>query len=232
MKEIKRKETKRKKRTELVFIIDRSGSMAGLESDTVGGFNGMIKKQKKEKGEAFVTTVLFDDQYEMIHKRNPIRQVSSLTDREYYVRGCTALLDAVGRTIQYMISVQKNLKADERADQVIVVITTDGYENASREFTYGQIHRMISKEKEKYGWEFLFLGADIDAEREALKFGIAPDRSVTCCNDSQGVEATYETMSLALSQMRSCSSPIGTQWKTAVEQDKKRRQKKTPKKFF
>lgn len=218
-----------KKRTELVFIIDRSGSMAGLESDTIGGFNRMIKKQRKEKGEAFVTTVLFDDQYEMIHRRKPIRQVSALTGREYYVRGGTALLDAVGRTIQYMICVQRNLKPEEKADQVIVVITTDGYENASREFTFGQIHKMISHEKEKYGWEFLFLGADIDAGREALKLGIAPDRSAACCNDSRGVKATYETVSAALSQMRRCSSPIGTQWKTAVEQDKKKRRKKSEK---
>ncbi|HIY18303.1 MAG TPA: hypothetical protein IAA44_02760 [Candidatus Blautia avistercoris] len=220
-----------KKRTELVFIIDRSGSMCGLETDTIGGFNGMLEKQKKEPGEAFVTTVLFDDQYERIHQRVPIHKVQPLTAREYYVRGCTALLDAVGRTIQYMISVQRNLEEEERADQVIFVITTDGYENASREYTYSRIQKMITHEKEKYGWEFLFLGANMDAEMEAGKFGIGRDRAVTYCNDSQGVQANYEAMTVAVSQMRCSSAPVGSQWKSAVEKDREKRRKKERKIF-
>ena len=212
------------KSTELVFILDRSGSMMGLESDTIGGFNGMLEKQKKEKGEAFVTTVLFDDQYERIHERIPIAEEKPLTDKEYYVRGCTALLDAVGRTIGYIKTVQKT--QEKKADQVIFVITTDGYENASREFTYEKLQQMILHEKEQHGWEFLFLGANMDAVQEAARFGIAPDRSVTFCNDQEGIQANYESVHTALSQMRSGAAPVGSQWKEAVKRDMERRKRR------
>ena len=137
--------------------------MAGLESDTIGGFNGMIQKQKKQKGKANVTTVLFDDRYDLIHDRFSLKTIRPMTEKEYYVRGCTALLDAVGKTIHKMANIQKHLPEKKRAEKVIFVIITDGMENASREYGYKEVKAMIEKEKETYGWEFLFLGANIDA---------------------------------------------------------------------
>ncbi len=157
-----------KELTELVFILDRSGSMGGLESDTIGGFNGMIERQKKEKEKVNVTTILFDDEVEIIHDRFPIDAVRPLTDKEYYVRGCTALLDAVGHAINKIDNVQKHLPEEHRAGKVLFVITTDGLENSSTEFNYNNIKRMIEAKKE-CGWEFLFLGANIDAGKEAEK---------------------------------------------------------------
>ncbi len=207
--------------TEMVFILDRSGSMAGLEGDTIGGFNGMIEKQKKEEGEANVTTVLFDDKYELIHDRFPIQAVKPMTDRDYYVRGCTALLDAVGKTISKMVNIQKRLPEDMRAEKVIFVITTDGFENASREYSRARIREMIQKEKTKYGWEFLFLGANMDAVAEAGKFGISADRAVTFENDSQGIATNYEAVGAALSGMRSapCMASVDGSWKSRIEED-------------
>lgn len=211
--------------TELVFILDRSGSMGGLESDTIGGFNGMIEKQKKQDGEANVTTVLFDDKYDLVHDRFPIQAIKPLTEKEYYVRGCTALLDAVGRTIHKMINIQKNFPEDMKAEKVIFVITTDGLENASREFGYEEIRRMIERQKEQYGWEFLFLGANMDAVAEARKFGIAADRSVTFENDSQGVAMNYRVVEQAISNMRaaSCMASVDGSWKKEIEEDFKKR---------
>lgn len=214
--------------TELVFILDRSGSMTGLERDTIGGFNSMIQRQKKEKGQASVTTVLFDERYEMIHYRCPIEKVKPLTSKEYYARGCTALLDAVGRTIHKMGNAQKFLPERARAEKVIFVITTDGLENASREYTYERVREMIGRQKEKYGWEFIFLGANMDAVAEAGRFGIAPDRSVTFENDSQGVELNYQVVSETLCDMRmapSCAM-IGGEWKQKIEEDHQKRGKK------
>lgn len=211
--------------TELVFILDRSGSMGGLESDTIGGFNGMIEKQKKQEGEANVTTVLFDDQYELIHDHFPIDTIRPLTNRDYYVRGCTALLDAIGKAMQKMINIQKHLPEDEKAEKVIFVITTDGLENASREYGYDQIKKMIERQKERYGWEFLFLGAKMDAVSEARKFGIGADRSVTFCNDSQGVATNYRAVEEAISSMRSapCMGSVDGSWKKEIEKDFKKR---------
>ena len=211
--------------TELVFILDRSGSMGGLEKDTIGGFNGMIEKQKKQEGEANVTTVLFDHEYEMIHDRFPIAAVRPLTAEDYYVRGCTALLDAVGKTIRKMVNVQKHLPEEMKAEKVIFVITTDGLENASREFGYADIHRMIEHQKERYGWEFLFLGANMDAVAEAKKFGIGADRSVTFVNDSAGIATNYHTVGEALCCMRSapCMADIDESWKADIEADFKKR---------
>lgn len=207
--------------TELVFILDRSGSMSGLESDTIGGFNGMIEKQKAEPGEANVTTVLFDDRYELIHQRLPLAAVQPLTGKEYYVRGCTALLDAVGRTIQDMANVQKHLPDDMKAEKVIFVITTDGLENASREFTYEKIKKMIEHQKEKYGWEFLFLGANMDAVSEARRFGISADRAVRYENDGRGVETNYRVVGATLGRMRRAAkmADVSDDWKEEIEAD-------------
>ncbi|MDA8226514.1 MAG: VWA domain-containing protein, partial [Desulfitobacterium hafniense] len=155
--------------TELVFILDKSGSMSGLESDTIGGFNAMVSKQQKEPGEAIVTTVLFDDNYELLHDRISIKGIRPITEKEYYVGGCTALLDAIGKTIQKISNVQKQTSEDQRADKVVLVITTDGMENASREYTADSIKKMIERQKEKYDWEFIFLGANIDAIATAAK---------------------------------------------------------------
>lgn len=207
--------------TELVFILDRSGSMSGLESDTLGGFNGMLQKQKMAEGDVNITTVLFDDRYEMIHNSVPIAEVKPLTEKDYYVRGCTALLDAMGRTIHHMGMMQKYLPERMRAEKVIFVITTDGLENASREYTREDVRRMIEHEKAKYGWEFLFLGANMDAVAEARSFGIQADRAVTFENDSQGVATNYRAVSDAVCNMRCASSmaEVDGSWKAEIEED-------------
>ena len=209
-------------RTELVFILDRSGSMLGLEPDTIGGYNAMLEKQKKEAGEATVTTVLFDDQYELLHDRIDLKGIAPITDREYYVRGCTALLDAIGRTIQKIANVQRHTAPGQRAEKVLFVITTDGMENASREYTYDRVRKMIEHEKEKYGWEFLFLGANIDAIRTARRFGIGADRAVNYHADSRGTQLNYQVVSETVSCMRA-GAPIAANWKERIEEDFKKR---------
>jgi len=200
--------------TELVFILDRSGSMNGLESDTIGGFNGMLSKQKKEGEQVNVTTVLFDDEVEVIHDRFPISIIEPLTDEDYYVRGCTALLDAVGSSIKKVENVQKRLPEAHKAGKIIFVITTDGLENSSVEYGYKDIKRMIEAKKE-CGWEFLFLGANIDAGKEAEKIGISRERSVTYENDHKGVALNYETVGnvvLKASKSRTCSVEVDDDW--------------------
>ena len=188
--------------TELVFILDRSGSMSGLESDTIGGFNGMLNKQKKEEGDINVTTVLFDDQIEIIHDRFPIKAVKPMTDADYYVRGCTALLDAVGSTVKKVENIQKRFPEEMRADKVIFVITTDGMENSSQEYSYNMVKKMIASNQEK-GWQFLFLGANIDAAEEAEKIGICRTHAASYKNDAKGVALNYEAADQILSCMRS-----------------------------
>ena len=173
--------------TELVFILDRSGSMGGMEGDTIGGFNAMLTKQQAEPGECRITTVLFDNQYEILHDRIDIKAVSPITDKEYFVRGNTALLDAVGRTINKIGGAQKNTAEDYRAEKVLFVITTDGLENASREFNYDKVKSMIEHQKSKYGWEFIFLGANIDAVEVANRFGVTRNRAQNFHNDSEGI---------------------------------------------
>lgn len=205
-------------RTELVFILDRSGSMSGLESDTIGGYNAMLEKQKKEAGEATVTTVLFDDKYELLHDRIDLKGIAPITDREYYVRGCTALLDAIGKTIQKIANVQKRTSPENRADKVLFVITTDGMENASREYTYDKIRALVERQKQEYGWEFLFLGANIDAISTARRFGIGADRAVNYHADSQGTRLNYEVVSETVSCMRA-GAPIAADWKRKIEKD-------------
>lgn len=185
--------------TELVFILDRSGSMGGLEKDTIGGFNGMIERQKAEGRQVNITTVLFDDEAEIIHDRFPIEIIEPLTEKEYFVRGCTALLDAVGTAIEKIDNVQKHLPEAYKSGKIIFIITTDGLENSSEKFSYEQIRRMINGKKE-CGWEFLFLGANIDAGKEAEKIGIARNRSVTYENDSRGVELNFQAVGRAISK--------------------------------
>ena len=205
--------------TELVFILDRSGSMAGLESDTIGGFNGMLQKQKKENGVANVTTVLFDDRYELLHDHQSIDSIALMTEKQYYVRGCTALFDAMGKAIQKMVNIQKSTKDEEKAEKVIFVIITDGLENASREYTCDRLKSMIKYQTDRYGWEFIFLGANMDAVQEAARFGIQEDRSVTFSNDSAGQALNYEVISETVSTMRACSHRVGSDWKRRIEKD-------------
>jgi uncharacterized protein YegL len=208
--------------TELVFILDRSGSMSGLESDTIGGYNALLKKQKEEPGEAVVTTVLFDDQYELLHDRINIKGIQPITDRDYYVRGCTALLDAVGKTINKIANAQKHTSEEHRAGKVMFVITTDGMENASREFTYGKIKELVEYHKKKDGWEFIFLGANIDAVETADRFGISRDRAANYHADRQGTALNFSVVGEAVSELRS-SSRISNDWKKAIEKDFKER---------
>ena len=209
----------KKNLTEIVFILDRSGSMAGLEGDTIGGFNAMIEKQKQEPGDALVSTVLFDDQREVIHDRVDIRSVAPMTRKEYYVRGCTALLDAVGHAIHHIGNVHKYAREEDRPEKTLFVITTDGMENASHHYSYKRLKAMIERQKERYGWEFLFLGANIDAAREAARFGIGADRAANYHADSKGTHVIYETVNEAITQVRCCSAPLGADWKQRVDED-------------
>ena len=216
----------KKNLTELVFILDRSGSMAGLEEDTIGGFNAMIEKQKQEKGEAYVSTVLFDNVSEVIHDRVDIQKISPMTRKEYYVRGCTALLDAVGGAIHHIGNVHKYAREEDRPEKTLFVITTDGMENASRRYSYAKVRQMIEHQKEKYGWEFLFLGANIDAAKEAARFGISEDRAANYHADHQGTGVIYETVSEAICHVRSCAAPLSAGWKKKVDEDYHNRGKK------
>lgn len=215
----------KKNLTEIVFILDRSGSMAGLEDDTIGGFNAMIEKQKKEPGEALVSTVLFDNESEVIHDRVDIQSIKSMTRNEYYVRGCTALLDAVGGAIHHIGNVHKYAREEDRPEKTLFVITTDGMENASRKYSYEKLKAMIQRQKEKYGWEFLFLGANIDAAREASRFGISADRAANYHADSKGTNVIYETVNEAITQVRCCAAPLSADWKQRVDEDYKNRGK-------
>ena len=208
--------------TELVFILDRSGSMAGLEGDTIGGFNSMLAKQKLEPGECLVSTVLFDNDIQVIHDRVPLEKVPELTDKEYFVRGCTALLDAVGSAIHHMGNVHKYARAEDRPERTLFVITTDGMENASRYYSYHKVKSMIEHEKEKYGWEFIFLGANIDAAREAARFGISSDRAVRYHCDSAGTALNFEVIGEAVTCART-AAPLCSTWKSRIEADFKKR---------
>lgn len=188
--------------TELVFILDKSGSMAGLESDTIGGFNAMLQKQKAVAGECRITTVLFDNRYELLHDRLDIQAVSPMTDKEYFVGGSTALLDAIGRTIHKLVAVQKNTAEEYRAENVMFVIITDGAENASREYSTPQVKAMIQREKEKYGWEFIFLGANMDAVETVGRFGISADRVADYVPDGAGTALNFQMMSETVATFR------------------------------
>ena len=208
--------------TELVFILDRSGSMSGLEKDTIGGFNSMIERQKREAGEAIVSTILFDTACEVIHDRLPISKVPPMTEREYDTRGCTALLDALGGAIHHIGNIHKYARCEDVPEKTLFVITTDGLENASRRYDYDRVRRMIEHEKEKYGWEFLFLGANIDAVKEAANFGITADRAVTYKCDDMGTALNFEAIGDAVSCVRE-ARPLSADWKSRIERDVQKR---------
>ena len=215
----------KKNLTEIVFILDRSGSMAGLEDDTIGGFNGLIEKQKREAGQAYVSTVLFDNDSEVIHDRVDIQKVEPMTRAQYYVRGCTALLDAVGGAIYHIGNVHKYAREEDRPEKTLFVITTDGMENASRSYTYDRLKAMIQRQEKEFGWEFLFLGANIDAAREAARFGIRADRAADYHADSRGTAVIYETVSDAICHVRACQAPLRADWKGRVDEDYRKRKK-------
>ena len=193
--------------TELVFILDRSGSMSGLEADTIGGFNSLIAKQKKEEGTAFISTVLFDDQAEVLYDRISLDRIEPMNDRQYYVRGCTALLDALGGAIHHIGNVHKYAREEDRPEKTIFIITTDGMENSSHRYTYDKVKKMVERQRDRYGWEFLFLGANIDAIEVAGRFGVQANRAVNYECDSEGTQLNYEVLSKAVSRVRTCAAP-------------------------
>lgn len=208
--------------TELVFILDRSGSMAGLEGDTIGGFNSLIEKQKKESSKAYVSTVLFDHESEVVYDRVDINRVSPMTEETYYVRGCTALLDALGGAIHHIANIHKYARKEDIPAHTLFVIITDGMENASKIYSAKRVKEMVKKEQEKYGWEFLFIGANIDAVETAGNYGIRPDRAVDYRCDSQGTAVCYNTVCETVSNMRN-DMPISSDWSENIKNDFKSR---------
>ena len=204
--------------TELVFILDKSGSMGGLEADTIGGYNAMLTKQQSVEGDCMITTVLFDNQYELLHDRIDIRAVSQISEKEYHVGGSTALLDAIGRTIHKIGNAQKHTADDFRAEKVMFVIITDGEENSSREYTAEKVKEQIEHQKSKYGWEFIFLGANIDAVETAGRFGISADRAQNFHADSEGVELNFRVMSEAVVAYRKCEA-MPEDWNKEIQKD-------------
>ena len=208
--------------TEIVFILDRSGSMSGLEADTIGGFNAMVEKQKKEEGEALLSAVLFDNDSQVIYDRVDIRKVEPMTDRQYQVGGCTALLDAIGGAVHHMANVHRYAREEDRPGRTVFVITTDGMENASRRYTYREVQKMVKHEQEKYGWEFLFLGANMDAIAAARSFGIREDRAVRYACDSAGTSLNFAVVSKAIGKMRR-GAAIDADWSAEIAEDFERR---------
>ncbi len=214
----------KKGKTELVFILDRSGSMSGLETDTIGGFNAMLKQQKEVDGECFITTVLFDHEVMLLHDRIDIQAVSPMTAKQYFVRGSTALLDAAGSTINKIISVQRNTAEEHQAEKVLFVIITDGEENSSREYSLEKVRQMIEHQKEHYNWEFIFLGANIDAVSAAAGLGIHSDRSQNFVADRLGTNLNFRVMSEAVESYR-MGSAMPEDWKDEIDRDYKKRKK-------
>ena len=218
--------------TEIVFILDRSGSMSGLEQDTIGGYNSLLRKQQSEEGEAIISTVLFDDQTEVLHDRVNLDDIKPMTENEYYVRGCTALLDAVGGAIHHIGNVHKYARKEDVPEKTLFIITTDGMENASRRYSYEKVKHMIERQKAKFGWEFLFLGANIDAIEVAGRFGIQPERAVNYNCDSAGTAVNYRALSKVVSRVRKCELDDmedmfdDCTWKEEIEADFKARGRK------
>ena len=219
--------------TELVFILDRSGSMSGLEADTIGGFNSLINKQKMEEGEALISTVLFDDRAEVLYDRVPLNRIELMNDKQYYVRGCTALLDALGGAIHHIGNVHKYAREEDRPEKTIFIITTDGMENASRRYTYKKVKAMVEHQRNKYGWEFLFLGANMDAIEVAGRFGVQANRAVNYECDSEGTQLNYDVLSKAVSRVRVCAAPTAAEafdecedWAEEIREDYNRRHRK------
>lgn len=215
----------KKNLTELVFILDRSGSMSGLERDTIGGFNSMIEKQRKEDGECYVSTVLFDNYSEVLHDRVKLSEIKPMTNEDYTVRGCTALIDAIGGAIHHIGNVHKYAREEDVPENTIFIITTDGQENASHRYTSDRVKMMIERQKEKYGWEFLFIGANIDAVETAAQYGIEQDRAVNYHADPQGTSIVYESVSKAVCNVRA-SKCMAENWSKDIDNDFKKRNKK------
>ncbi len=217
---------KKSNNVEVIFVLDRSGSMEDVVSDTIGGFNSMIKKQQAESPNALVTTVLFDDKIEILHDRIKIEDVPTLTEKEYYARGCTSLLDAVGSTIKHISNIHKYARKDDVPTKTLFVITTDGYENSSREYTFQKVKKMIEKQREKFNWEFLFLGANIDAIAEASKIGIDSQYAANIMNDEEGVDVCYQSVADVVCCC--CSAPedeLPKNWKEKIDKDYRKRKK-------
>lgn len=208
--------------TELVFILDRSGSMLGLESDTIGGFNSMIEKQKKQDGKCYVSTIVFDNESKVVHDRLELSRVPKMTEKDYGVRGSTALVDAIGGAIHHIANIHKYARPEDVPEKTLFVITTDGYENASYKYTADRVREMIKKEKEKYGWEFLFIGANIDAVQTASNFGIAANRAVNYNADSQGTSVVYDAVAETVCTLRTEKS-INDNWSDDINSDFLRR---------
>ena len=215
----------KKQLTEIVFILDRSGSMCGLEADTIGGINSLIAKQKKEEGEALISTILFDDCTEVLHDRIPLDRIKPMTEEDYYVRGCTALMDALGKAIKHISTIHKYAREEDRPSKTIFIITTDGKENASRQYSSERVKKMVEERKSKYGWEFLFLGANIDAVDTAGHFGISKDRAVNYHSDAEGTALNYEVLSDAICSVRACR-PLTAAWKTRIDSDFEKRKRR------
>lgn len=210
--------------TELVFILDRSGSMAGLENDTIGGFNAMIEKQKKQDGDCYVSTVLFDHGSEVLHDRVPLERVGKMTEKDYTVRGCTALIDAIGGAIKHIGNIHKYARKEDVPAQTMFIITTDGMENASRKYSSQEVKKMIERQKKKYGWEFLFIGANIDAVETAASIGISRERAVNYHADSQGTGVVYAAVSEAVCNVRA-QQPLASEWSKNINDDYEKRKK-------
>ena len=212
--------------TEIVFILDESGSMNGLQSDTIGGFNSLIGKQKKEEGEAVVTTILFSTGSRMIHDRVPLNNVPEMTEKDYCPNGCTALLDAVGDAVKHISKIHKYARPEDVPEHTLFIINTDGMENASKKYSTADVKKMISKEQEEHGWEFVFLGANIDAAETAASIGIAPEAAVDCYSDKMGSVIQYETMGVAVSSVRRGKKLAqSSEWRMAADEDFKNRRK-------
>lgn len=204
--------------TEMVFILDRSGSMSGLESDTIGGFNSLIEKQKQEDGKCYVSTILFDHECDVIHDRVDLMEVEPMNEAQYFVRGCTALVDAIGSSIHHIANIHKYARKEDVPQNTIFVIMTDGYENASHKYSSDKVKAMIQHEKDKYGWEFLFIGANIDAVETAQHFGIDESRASNYHADSEGTKVVYDAVAYACQQVRA-SAPLSDDWNNSIEMD-------------